>query len=201
MFVNRLAILSAISLFTWLIKMLTIQTEEFTRILMEGVDFPSANFLDVRNQLDKAKIRNTFLTTSEFFDLKRSLDTLYHCLQFFDKQKDTYPNLYALCEEIILPFDLLQNISKVIDDEGRLKNNASRELQNIRQDIIRTQVQLRKQMDILVRDYKSKDLMKGDSEVTIREGRMVLPVKAEYKRQVKGIVHHASATGQFCCLY
>jgi DNA mismatch repair protein MutS2 len=179
-----------------LIKMLTIQTEEFTRILMEGVDFPSANFLDVRNQLDKAKIRNTFLTTSEFFDLKRSLDTLYHCLQFFDKQKDTYPNLYALCEEIILPFDLLQNISKVIDDEGRLKNNASRELQNIRQDIIRTQVQLRKQMDILVRDYKSKDLMKGDSEVTIREGRMVLPVKAEYKRQVKGIVHHASATGQ-----
>lgn len=179
-----------------LIKMLTIQTEEFGQILMEGLDFPSSNFLDVRNQLAKAKILNTFLTTAEFFDLKRSLDTLYHCLQFFDKQKDNFPNLYALCEEIILPYDLLKSIERVIDDEGRLKSNASKELQNIRQDIIRTQVQLRKQMDILVRDYKSKDLMKSDSEVTIRDGRMVLPVKAEYKRQVKGIVHHASATGQ-----
>lgn len=179
-----------------LIQMLTIQTEEFSQILLEGLDFPSSNFLDVRNQLSKAKILNTFLTTLEFFDLKRSLDTLYECLQFFDKQKDNFPNLYALCEEIILPFDLLQAISKVIDEEGRLKNNASKELQNIRQNIIATQIQLRKQMDILVRDYKSKDLMKSDSEVTIREGRMVLPVKAEYKRQVKGIVHHASATGQ-----
>ena len=71
-----------------LIKMLTIQTEEFCQILFEGLSFPSSNFLDVGNQLDKAKILNTFLTTTEFFDLKRSLDTLYHCLLFFDKQKN-----------------------------------------------------------------------------------------------------------------
>ena len=66
----------------------------------------------------------------------------------------------------------------------------------IRKQIQSKQMGLRNRMDSLLKQFKTQGFTKDDASPTIREGRLVIPVAAEYKRQVKGLVHDASATGQ-----
>ncbi|MEM6299314.1 MAG: MutS2/Smr-associated SH3 domain-containing protein, partial [Bacteroidota bacterium] len=179
-----------------IISKLTEQTAEFKQILEEGVSFPNAHYLDVSESLNKAKIENSYLSETAFFELKNSLQTLYDSLRFFNERKEEYPRLFELCDGITIPADLVDAINRTIDEEGRLRNNASPELQDIRQRIIKTQVGLWRKLDQLVRQYRREGWMPEDLETTIREGRMVIPIRVEHKRRLKGIVHDSSATGQ-----
>lgn len=179
-----------------LIQKLTEQTAEFKALLESGKPFPNAHFLDVSESLAKAKIENTYLSERDFFDLKNSLQTLYDALRFFHEHQNTYPRLYQLSDGIALPADLIEAIQRTIDEEGKLRSNASPELQDIRRRLQRTETGLRRRLEQLVREYRREGWMPDELESTIREGRMVIPIRAEHKRRLKGIVHDTSATGQ-----
>ncbi|MBX2840470.1 MAG: Smr/MutS family protein, partial [Flammeovirgaceae bacterium] len=84
----------------------------------------------------------------------------------------------------------------VIDEKGVMRDNASPELSRIRQRINSEQNNLRKKLDQILRNFKSLGIAKDGVSATIREGRMVIPIGAEYKRKVKGFIHDTSATGQ-----
>ncbi|MGF1533009.1 MAG: endonuclease MutS2 [Bernardetiaceae bacterium] len=178
------------------IQRLTQQTAEFLRIINSGLPFPNAYFLDVSDSLAQAKIENSYLSEQAFFDLKNSLQTLYDALRFFHEHQDQYPRLYELSEGIALPADLVEAIQRTIDEEGRLRNNASPELQDIRRKLQQTETGLRRKLEQLVRQYRREGWLPDDLDATIREGRMVIPIRAEHKRKLKGIVHDSSATGQ-----
>lgn len=179
------------------IASLTDQTAEFKKLIETGQSPPESYYFDVSAYLAKASIVNNFLTESEFFDVKRSLDTLYQTLRVIRRQpKQEFPRLQALCQDIDVPYEVIQDIERVIDDKGQMRNNASAELQKIRQDIVRTQVSLRKKLVAIVEDLRKNDYLRSDVDTTIREGRMVVPIKTEYRRQLKGIVHDTSSTGQ-----
>jgi DNA mismatch repair protein MutS2 len=174
------------------------QTEEFRQILISQEPFPSAGFLDVQEQLDKARIEGTFLLEEEFQDLKLSLQTLFSARAFFEpeeRQRD-YPLLAELSGAIRLDKSLLHSIDAKIDDKGHLRNNASRELMQIRQALNSEQQRARRVLDQAMRNARSKGYTPEDVSLTIRGGRMVIPVLAEHKRKIKGFIHDESATGQ-----
>jgi len=180
-----------------LISRLLAQTEEFRKILVQEESFPAANFIDVTTYLDKAKTAGAFLTEEEFHDLQLSLDTIFRCIKFFDKdEEDEYPELKKLGGFISLDKNLLKSVERVIDDKGHMRNNASRELQDIRRRMQSEQVRLRKVLDSIMRQARQQGYTPDDASLTIRGGRMVIPVLAEYKRRIKGFVHDESATGQ-----
>ncbi len=77
-----------------------------------------------------------------------------------------------------------------------MRNNASRELQDIRRTMLGEQSRLRKVLDQIMRQARQQGYTADDASVTIRGGRMVIPIQAEYKRRIKGFVHDESATGQ-----
>ncbi|RYY07157.1 MAG: endonuclease MutS2, partial [Cytophagaceae bacterium] len=85
---------------------------------------------------------------------------------------------------------------KVVDDEGQVRDDASPLLRQIRQELIARQGQLRRQLATVLRHAKSEGWIPSDSEPTIRGGRLVLPVIAEHKRRVRGLIHDESASGQ-----
>ncbi|WP_291720798.1 endonuclease MutS2 [Bernardetia sp.] len=179
------------------IASLTEQTAEFKKLIETGQSPPESYYFDVSAYLAKASIVNNFLTESEFYDVKRSLDTLYQTLRVIRRQpKAEFPRLQALCQDIDVPYEVIQDIERVIDDKGQMRNNASAELQKIRQDIVRTQVTLRKKLVSIVEGLRKNDYLRSDVETTVREGRMVVPIKTEYRKQLKGIVHDTSSTGQ-----
>lgn len=179
-----------------LITRLLDQTEEFRQILVSGESFPASNFINIYPYLEKAKIEGTFLYEDDFHEVKLSLMTLSGCVAFFKKFAVEYPNLHGLLGLVSLDETLLKAIERVIDEKGKIRNNASKDLSLIRSQIIYEESRLRKVLDRIFREVKAKGLTPDDASVTIRGGRMVIPVLAENKRKIKGFIHDESATGQ-----
>jgi len=182
---------------TALVKKLIAQSDEFKKILTEKVNFPSSNYIDAKPYFDKIKPEGAFLEPSEFLEIKLSLFTIISCLEFFDKQEEAkFPSLKALTKEVVLDRQLYKEIDRKISDEGQVRDNASRELQEIRKKILTEQGRIRRELDRILKQAQKDGFTDEGAGVTIRNGRMVIPVSAENKRKVKGFVHDESATGQ-----
>jgi DNA mismatch repair protein MutS2 len=172
------------------------QTEEFRKLLSQNLNFPSNNYIDVTNCFDKIRPEGSFLETDEFRQLKLSIHTITQCLEFLDKYEAEFPALYQLRNEVSLDKTIYEKIDRVINEDGNVRDNASDTLLKLRKDISSEQQGLRRETDKILRSVKKEGYAEEDIVPTIRNGRMVIPVKAEYKRKVKGFIHDESATGQ-----
>ncbi|TVP52198.1 MAG: endonuclease MutS2 [Mongoliibacter sp.] len=179
-----------------LVNKLLDQTEEFRKIIQSGEFFPASNFTNIHPFLEKAKIEGTFLYEDEFHEIKLSLSTLSSCIAFFLDHEEEYPQLFQLLGLVNLNNDLLRAIERIIDEKGKIRNNASKELSLIRSQILYEENRLRKVLERIFREAKGKGFTPDDASITIRGGRMVIPVLAENKRKIKGFIHDESATGQ-----
>ncbi|TXE06990.1 endonuclease MutS2 [Algoriphagus aquimarinus] len=192
-YVDRLAFSSDYNLVTRLLD----QTEEFRQILISGELFPSSNFTNLNPYLEKAKLENAFLDVEDFYEIKLSLETLRSCVSFFQKRGEDYPVLSQLLGLLMdLDMSLLKAIELIIDEKGKMRSNASKDLQLIRSQIIYEESRLRKVMDRVFKEARAKGLTPEDSAITVRSGRLVIPVAAENKRKLRGFIHDESATGQ-----
>jgi DNA mismatch repair protein MutS2 len=173
------------------------QTEEFRKLLALGEAFPEANFLDVSQSLQKAAIEGAFLTEEEFSDLRLSLGTLHKCLEIINKKDDKeIPHLKELSGGLVIDKLLLSEIERVIDERGKVRDNASPELRDIRSSILREQASVRKKIEQILRSLKAEGIASDEAQLTVREGRIVIPLPVEHKRRIKGFVHDTSASGQ-----
>ncbi|RZS96616.1 endonuclease MutS2 [Cecembia calidifontis] len=179
-----------------LVNRLLDQTDEFKRIIESGEFFPSSNFTNIYPYLERAKVPGTFLYEEDFHEIKLALITLSRCIEFFLDHQTEYPQLFELLGLVNLNNDLLREIERIIDEKGKIRNNASRELSLIRSQILYEENRLRKVLERIFKDARSKGYTPEDASITIRGGRMVIPVLAENKRKIKGFIHDESATGQ-----
>ncbi|QIL74834.1 endonuclease MutS2 [Hymenobacter sp. HDW8] len=179
------------------LQKLLLQTDEFRVLLQSGADFPSQHYHDVHPHLVRASIPGAYLEVTAFFAVKMSLRTIRQALTFFTQAEETlYPTLRLLGIGVQVDRNLLLAMDKVVDDEGQVRDNASPLLMQLKQELIARQAQLRKQISGILRHAKTEGWIPGDAEPTIRGGRLVLPVIAEHKRRVKGLIHDESASGQ-----
>jgi DNA mismatch repair protein MutS2 len=179
------------------ISNLIAQTAEFKKILQLNLSFPSKDFIDVIPYLEQIEPEGSLLEPEKFRDLKLSIFTIASCINFFERFPDEeYTALRELTKEINLDRNIFRRIDKVVDDNGLVKDGASSELWEIRKSLITQQSGLRKELDRILKSVKKEGFADEQVEITIRSGRMVVPVLAEYKRKVKGFIHDESATGQ-----
>jgi DNA mismatch repair protein MutS2 len=154
-------------------------------------------FSDVSEPLDRIRVEGSHLELQEVFDLRRSLDTVRAILNFFKKEKkEKYSNLSKLCDQVkYFPF-IAERIDKILTKSGKLKDNASKELVQIRQSISVKHSTVIRILGNLLRTAREEGFAEKDAEVSIRNGRPVIPVNAAYKRKIRGIIHDESATGK-----
>lgn len=179
-----------------LLTKLLAQTDEFRRILVSGESFPASNFVNIYPYLNKAKIEGTFLFEDEFHEIRLGLKTLEGCVSFLNQFREEYPYLFQLLGMVEDEIPLERSIGRILDEKGKLKNNASQELNLIRTQLAYEESRIRKVLDQIYRSVKAQGFTPEDASVTIRGGRMVIPVLAEYKKRIKGFIHDESATGQ-----
>ncbi len=180
-----------------LVQRLLDQTDEFRQILISGEIFPNSNFTNLNPFLEKAKLEGAFLDQSDFHEVKLALQTLRACITFFQKHGEYYPTLSALLGLVTdMDMGLLKAIDLIIDEKGKIRSNASKELQLIRTQLLYEEGRLRKVMERVFKEARAKGLTPEDSAMTIRGGRLVIPVAAENKRKLRGFIHDESATGQ-----
>lgn len=178
-----------------------VQTKEFVKILQEEENFPSQYFFDIREPLKRIKIEGMYLDEQELFDLRRSLDTIFSIVSFFNNKKDddgnsNYPSVMSLVEGVITFPDFVKRIDSIIDKYGKIKDGASPELSRIRRELFATTSGISRSLNSILRTAQSEGYVDKDATPTMRDGRLVIPISPALKRKIKGIVHDESASGK-----
>lgn len=168
--------------------------QEMIVILTEDDALPLENIKDIRPLLYKSQVANAILSTDDILSVRDVIRTSRLIKNWFRNKAEIYAEFYEESELLTDNRLLEKHISEAIDDTSNLKDNASRELARIRSDIREKSDRLRSRIRRIMKKVSDDDMLREDF-VTIREGRFVLPVKIENKRQVPGIIHSVSQTG------
>ena len=136
--------------------------------------------------LDPLPLRDlaSFLVASS--DLKVSLSRL---------EDEGFDALRAIGRALPEVGALGREVARGVAPDGRLEDDASAELRRLRAAIVKTGERLRRQLESFVHDPSAASVVRDDF-VTQRNGRFVIPVRADAPRPVEGIVHAASSSGQ-----
>ena len=180
------------------------EIREFRRIQEGQDDFPLDNFFDVRESVSRIRLEGTHMEVEELFDLKRSLETIIAIVSFLSRGEETEqgeirhytPALYALADGIATFPILVQRISQIIDKFGKMRDNASPDLLQIRRELSRTEGSISRTLYSILHSAQAEGLVEKDVTPTLRDGRLVIPVAPGLKRRISGIVHDESATGR-----
>ena len=180
------------------------EIREFRRIQEGQDDFPLDNFFDVRESVSRIRLEGTHMEVEELFDLKRSLETIIAIVSFLSRGEETEqgeirhytPALYALADGIATFPILVQRISQIIDKFGKMRDNASPDLLQIRRELSQTEGSISRTLYSILHSAQAEGLVEKDVSPTLRDGRLVIPVAPGLKRRISGIVHDESATGR-----
>lgn len=157
--------------------------------------FPIYGLSDIRPFLEKIEITGSYISVDNISEIYSNLVVYRRVKEYFAGRTEKYPLLSEIIAGVSGYKSLEKEISRCIDfDTLKIKDNATPELARIRKSIASLQQSISKRMDNLMKKFSKSNLLQEDV-VTIREGRLVLMVKSEYKNRIKGIVHDQSATG------
>lgn len=112
------------------------------------------------------------------------------------KETHTYPALYRLTENVMTFPELIRGIDRILDKYGRIRDDASPALAEVRRELARTEGSISRTLYSILRSAQSDGLVEKDVTPTLRDGRLVIPVAPALKRKIRGIVHDESATGK-----
>jgi len=171
------------------------QTKEFKEILENDTPLPIRNLFDIKSLADKIKVEGAYLTEAELHQVLLSLQTVFAVINYFNEREGRYPNLEALFEHLPIEKKIVKSIEQVIDDKGKIRPNASAELQHLIHSILKAEQEARKKIDHIFKNAQNNNWT-ADGNLTIRDGRLCIRLLAENKRKVKGFVHDESASGQ-----
>ncbi len=168
---------------------------EAKEILIEK-DIPPFEFIpNLTEALRKSKIENGVLNKKEIFEIlklagvSRKLFQFFKTISFKNKIFDEY------LKKLFVDKVFERQIERIFTSNGEVKDNASKNLNEIRTSIREKQALLQNVVQKILKDLSANYLVQ-EEYITQRDGRIVLPVKAEHKRHLKGFIHSESATGK-----
>lgn len=172
-------------------------TDEMRVISMLESGFPDSGYVDTSDFLARLESTSYCLDITSIIKLRTSLETLRQIQSFFKKTKDNqYPGLKRLIEPLILFPEVSRRIDSILDRFGEVKDNASEDLSAIRKAIKEKEGSIARKINQIFRSAQQEGIVDQDATVTVRDGRMLLPVPAANKRKIQGFVLDESATGK-----
>lgn len=173
------------------VTLLQDQTDEAARLLQEQAQAGIGGARDVRDAIGRAA-RGGRLTALELLDVA---ETARAAGMFAERLASwSGPQLSGIREELDAALELRQRIERSVDDAGEVLDSASAELAAIRRRLRTAQDRVRERLNAMLHSSDLTGLI-GEPIVTVRAGRYVIPIRAEAKGRVKGIVHDQSASG------
>jgi len=179
-----------------LIRILLKRSDELKAILEKGETFPLSNYADPTPYFDVIRIEDSFLEEENIQEIIQLLQSVIAVFKFFFKSKEENPELFRLTELVTLPQSLISSLENKFNEKGKIKDNASPELARIRKRLKEEEIRVRKLTDQIFRDSIGQSWVPEGATLTIRDGRVVIPVLAEHKRKLRGFILDESATGQ-----
>ena len=169
------------------------ETSEMVSALAGVEPFPLRPFDDLRPILQQVE-ESLFVEPGPCLQAAHHLRQARDLKKFFKKQNET-PLLKQLSDLLDPIPQFLKEFERCLDADGEIKENASPELKQAVRNAATARQNLEATLKKIMAKTGSKEALQ-DSYFTEREGRLVLPVKAEAKSQLEGIVHDSSGSGQ-----
>lgn len=172
-------------------------TEEFRTMLLTVFGYPASEYFDLEEELNHIIIPGTFLPAESLMLLHTSYTGYCNCLTFISNTPaNTFPRLHSLINGLYIEPGIISGINRVLDSGGKIRDNASPALLEIRKDLSRKIHQIDKKIAQALTQAKLDKLVPADTEIAIREGHAVIPVNSSNKRKISGVIIDESATGQ-----
>ncbi|HRI80731.1 MAG TPA: endonuclease MutS2, partial [Cyclobacteriaceae bacterium] len=178
------------------IEILLKQNQEAAMLLQRGEDLPMHHYDDPAIWFQTALLEGNFLEGDVFLKIAQALQILRNANDFLRKKEQEYPSLFQLSLPENTGKKFGSAIHSRIDDEGKVRDNASPELSGIRRRIREEESKVRRVAEQIFRKALEQGWAPEGSNPTIRDGRLVIPLTAEHKRKIKGYLIDQSATGQ-----
>ena len=170
--------------------------DEMRLILMFEEGFPTSGYIDAIPFLEPIG-KNGSIDLLSLGKLRTLLDTVKKALGFFRGIKEgIYPNLQHLASGITAPAEVRAAIDVILDRHGEIKDTASDQLYSIRRSIKEKEATVSRRMNAILRQAQQEGIVEADASVSIRDGKMLIPVASAKKRQFPGFVYDESATGK-----
>ena len=172
-------------------------TDEMRLILMFEENFPTTGYIDAIPFLSALEREGSCIDALSLAKLKTVTDTLRRILHFFSSIKDgIYPQLERLAAPVHAFPEVQRRIESILDKYGDIKDSASDRLFEIRRDLRGKEATISKRAGAILRKAQEDGLVDADADVTIRDGKYLIPVATSAKRKVQGFVHDVSASGK-----
>jgi DNA mismatch repair protein MutS2 len=168
-------------------------TREVLMLLSTNTNLTIGGARDVREKVQLAE-RGGVLLPSDLLDIKYTLISARTLARSFDRLEGQVPHLTEIAERLPNPPGLIDAISQAISERGELLDSASVKLGTIRRDLRIVHGRLLDKMQRIVSDPKNAPFLQ-ENLVTQRDGRYVLPLRAEFKGRINSIVHDQSTSG------
>lgn len=174
---------------------------EMMRIITGALPYPSVPAHDVIPYIAEIRSADSFMAPDRLYKLMQMLLSFAEVDSFFRSRsgedgKPMFPALSFHAASLSLFPEVTSAISKAIDKYGEIKDNASPELYEIRQQVRRAEGGMQRAVRRVLDSAIASGIVDKDTSPSIRDGRMVIPVAAGNKRSISGIVHDESATGK-----
>ena len=171
-------------------------TDEMRLILMFEETFPTSGYIDCIHFLEPIA-KSASIDQLSLGRLRTMLDTLRKVTNFFRGIKDgIYPALKQMASGFPGFPEVQRRIDSILDKYGEIKDTASDKLYEIRTTIREREINVSKRMNAILRKAQQDGLVDSDASVSIRDGKMLIPVASAKKRQFPGFIYDESATGK-----
>ena len=172
-------------------------TDEMRLIMMFEDSFPSGGFIDCIDFLKPLERSSSAIDLISLRKLRTMLDTLRKVTSFFEGIKDgVYPNLKRMSAPIMGFPEVQRRIESIIDRYGDVKDTASDELYSIRKALREKEGAISRRVSAILKKAQEEGIVDSDAGVSVRDGKMLIPVSAANKKKIAGFIYDESATGK-----
>ena len=172
-------------------------TDEMRLILMFEESFPSTGYIDCLAFLVPLEKSASAIDLLSLRKLKTMLETLRRVTAFFEGIGDeVYPNLKRMSSSVLSFPEVQRRIDNILDKFGEVKDTASDALYEIRRSLKEKEGIISRRINSILRKAQEEGIADADAGISVRDGKMLIPVSAANKKKLPGFVYDESASGK-----
>jgi len=169
------------------------ETREAQRLLEEKSDVHLGGVHDLRPQLEQA-VRGRILLPTDLLDVRSTLQRARSLQRTLSRVADSFPHVADVASRIVVAQHVIDEVTRCIDERGEVLDSASEALERARRQLRESHSRLLERMQRIVTTAGNQPYLQ-EPIVTQRQGRYVIPVRAEFKGRIPGLVHDQSGSG------
>jgi DNA mismatch repair protein MutS2 len=169
------------------------ETREGRRLIEEKSDVHLGGVHDLRPQMEQA-LRNSPLLPVDLNHIRYTLQRARSLQHTLGRLSEQFPHIADVAARISVPLEVVDEIGRCVDERGEVLDSASETLARVRRELREAHGHLMQRLQRIIGEPANQPFLQ-EAIITQRQGRYVIPLRAEFKGRIQGLVHDQSGSG------